>query len=72
MLHCSYCDANDDICYMICIQHMIWEVDENSDNMVDYEEFQLTYYRNIHDESGNEPCAFFSILEVFPALCMTP
>lgn len=45
------------------IEQMIWEVDENSDSVIDYEEFQLTYYRNITDITGNEPCAFFHILE---------
>ena len=31
---------------------MIWEVDENLDNLIDFDEFQLTYYRNISDTSG--------------------
>lgn len=26
---------------------MIWEVDELGDNVIDWDEFQLTYYRNI-------------------------
>lgn len=26
---------------------MIWEVDEAGDGFVDWDEFQLTYYRNI-------------------------
>lgn len=43
---------------------MIWEVDENLDEMVDFDEFQLTYYRNIIDTTGNEPNMFFKILEV--------
>ena len=43
---------------------MIWEVDENLDDMIDLDELQLTYYRNIHDSSGNEPCLFFKLLEV--------
>lgn len=43
---------------------MIWEVDENLDGMIDFDELQLTYYRNITDASGNEPCYFFKILEV--------
>lgn len=45
---------------------MIWEVDENLDDMIDYDELQLTYYRNITDTSGNEPCFFFKLLEVRP------
>lgn len=43
---------------------MIWEVDENSDGEIDWDEFQLTYYRNITDETGSEPCNFFELLEV--------
>lgn len=43
---------------------MIWEVDENIDEMIDFDELQLTYYRNINDTSGNEPCLFFKLLEV--------
>jgi hypothetical protein len=46
------------------LEQMIWEVDENSDEVIDYEEFQLTYYRNITDSTGSEPCSFFHILEV--------
>ena len=46
------------------VQQMIWEVDENLDDLIDYDEFQLTYYRNITDVTGNEPCSFFKILEV--------
>jgi hypothetical protein len=32
--------------------------------MIDFDELQLTYYRNINDQTGNEPCYFFKILEV--------
>jgi RecG-like helicase len=46
------------------IEHMIWEVDENLDEMIDFDELQLTYYRNITDNTGSEPCFFFKILEV--------
>jgi Ca2+-binding EF-hand superfamily protein len=45
------------------IEFVIWEIDENLDGEVDWEEFQLTYYRNVSDQSGTEPCGFFSILE---------
>jgi len=45
------------------IDQMIWEVDENLDEMIDYEELQLTYYRNITDTTGNEPCLFFKLLD---------
>lgn len=44
---------------------MIWEIDEIGDGVIDWDEFQLTYYRNIMDTSnGNEPCTFFHLLEV--------
>jgi hypothetical protein len=43
---------------------MIWEVDENLDDMIDFNELQLTYYRNINDTTGSEPCLFFRLLEV--------
>jgi hypothetical protein len=46
------------------IEHMIWEVDENIDGMIDYDELQLTYYRNITDSTNTEPCFFFKVLEV--------
>jgi len=45
------------------IEQMIWEVDENCDELIDYDEFQLTYYRNLTDTSGNEPNLFFRLLE---------
>jgi len=45
------------------IEQMIWEVDENLDEMIDFDELQLSYYRNTTDVTGNEPCYFFKILE---------
>ncbi|RYH06819.1 EF-hand domain-containing protein [archaeon] len=47
------------------IEQLIWEVDENLDGLIDYDELQLTYYRNITDSTGSEPCFFFKILEVY-------
>lgn len=46
------------------IDYMIWEVDENADGKIDWDEFQLVYYRNVVDKTENEPTAFFHILEV--------
>lgn len=43
---------------------MIWEVDENLDGCVDWEELQLTYYRNRHDTTGLEPFTLYNIIQV--------
>jgi translation initiation factor 2 alpha subunit (eIF-2alpha) len=48
---------------------MIWEVDENIDGMIDFDELQLTYFRNINDTTKNEPCMFFRLLEVCHKIC---
>eukprot|EP01006_Ploeotia_vitrea_P020393 TRINITY_DN52668_c0_g1_i1.p1 TRINITY_DN52668_c0_g1~~TRINITY_DN52668_c0_g1_i1.p1 ORF type:complete len:276 (+),score=-4.65 TRINITY_DN52668_c0_g1_i1:36-863(+) len=61
------------------IQNMIWEIDEKGDEVIDWEEFQLTYFRNlqilqlISDTPAhvpakdipvnNEPNTFFHIME---------
>ena len=31
---------------------MLWEVDEHGDNMIDWDELQLTYWRNINAKQG--------------------
>jgi hypothetical protein len=50
--------------YFFLLQQMIWEVDENVDDLIGYDEFQLTYYRNITDTTNNEPNMFFRLMEV--------
>ena len=45
-------------------QQMIWEVDETLDGLIDFDECQLTYHRNITDTTGSEPCYFFMLLNV--------
>lgn len=45
------------------LQHMIWEIDEDTDEAICWDEFQLTYYRNISDTTQIEPSGFFRILE---------
>jgi Ca2+-binding EF-hand superfamily protein len=45
------------------LEHMMYEVDEAVDDVICWDEFQLTYYRNITDTTGSEPCSFFRIME---------
>ncbi|KAJ8599398.1 hypothetical protein CTAYLR_009696 [Chrysophaeum taylorii] len=45
------------------LEYMIWEVDENLDGVVDWEEFKLMYHRNITDETGLEPFELFNIVQ---------
>jgi len=43
------------------IEYMIWEIDENLDGVVDWDEFRLMYHRNMHDASGLEPFEVYNI-----------
>jgi len=45
------------------VQNMIWEVDENLDECVDWEEFKLMYERNIADKTGLEPFQLFNVVQ---------
>ncbi|GBG32825.1 Calmodulin [Hondaea fermentalgiana] len=45
------------------IEEMIWEVDESLDGVVDWEEFKLTYQRNLADTTGLEPCQLFNVIQ---------
>lgn len=42
---------------------MIWEVDENLDKAVDWEEFKLTFQRNVTDQTGLEPFQLFNLIQ---------
>ena len=41
---------------------MIWEVDENLDERVDFHEFKLMYKRCNYDDTGLEPRSLFNLV----------
>ena len=45
------------------LEYMIWEVDENLDGVVDWDEFKVMYQRNVNDETGLEPFELFNIVQ---------
>ena len=45
------------------VKNMIWEVDENLDECVDWEEFKLMYERNVADKTGLEPFQLFNVVQ---------
>jgi len=45
------------------LENMIWEVDENLDGCVDWEEFKLMYERNISDTTGLEPFELYNVVQ---------
>ena len=45
------------------IEDMIWEVDEDCDGMINWEEFKAMFYRVRHDKTGWEPRRLFNVVE---------
>jgi len=45
------------------VEDMIWEVDENGDKAVDWEEFKLMFQRCKADKTGYEPRQLFNVVE---------
>ncbi|KAG5191530.1 hypothetical protein JKP88DRAFT_251519 [Tribonema minus] len=43
------------------VMDMIWEVDENLDGCVDWEEFRLMFNRNVNDRTGLEPSKLYNM-----------
>ena len=60
------------VCTKKQLEYMIWEVDENLDGCVDWDEFQMMYYRNMTDTTGLEPFELFNIVQARAAYSPAP
>jgi len=45
------------------VEDMLWEVDEDCDGAIDWEEFKAMFHRVRHDKSGWEPRRLFNVVE---------
>lgn len=45
------------------LEYVIWETDENLDGAVDWDEFQLMFFRNMTDKTGLEPFELFNVVQ---------
>uniref|UniRef100_A0A7S2DA72 EF-hand domain-containing protein n=1 Tax=Haptolina brevifila TaxID=156173 RepID=A0A7S2DA72_9EUKA len=50
-------------CGKAMVEDMVWEVDEDCDGGVDWEEFKSMFHRVRHDKSGWEPRRMFNVVE---------
>jgi hypothetical protein len=41
----------------------IWEVDDDNDGVIDWDEFRMTYYRVRSDDTGCEPRKLFNLVD---------
>ena len=48
---------------MSVVEDLIWEVDEDCDSMISWEEFKAMFYRVRHDKTGWEPRRLFNLVE---------
>ena len=45
------------------VEDLIWEVDEDCDGMISWDEFKAMFYRVRHDKTGWEPRRIFNLVE---------
>ena len=50
-------------CKRTDIEDMIWEVDEDCDRMINWEEFKAMFYRVRHDKTGGGARRLFNVVE---------